>query len=220
MNPHSSPWRFPRYSLPLLGLLLLAGCATPPKPPEPPPPKTPAEQRVDAWRELIRDNRSAGTQQKLDRVNRFINQLEFVDDIDHWDREDYWATPLETLTSNGGDCEDFSIAKYFTLKELAVPEQSMRLIYVKSLTLNQPHMVLGYYAYPEAEPLVLDNLIDTIVPTAQRPDLVPVYSFNSEGLWLAKQRGQGERVGSSDRLGLWRELLGRMNGSASTPPSR
>ena len=164
----------------LLGLLLLSGCASPPSAPGPPTlAKTPAQQRIDAWQELVRAQREAGTEQKLEQVNRFFNQLQFVDDGSHWGQEDYWATPLETLTSNGGDCEDFTIAKYFTLKQLALPERQMRLIYVKSLTLDQPHMVLGYYAQPQSEPLLLDNLIDTIVPAAQRPDLVPVYSFNS-----------------------------------------
>ena len=68
-----------------------------------------------------------------------------------------------------------------------------------------------------ADPLLLDNLIDTIVPAAQRRDLVPVYSFNSEGLWLAKQRGQGELVGDAAQLGLWQELLRRMRAPASGP---
>jgi predicted transglutaminase-like cysteine proteinase len=208
-----------RRSLLLPGLLLLAGCAGPPKAPDrvSPPAKTPAQQRIDAWQELVRTQRDAGTEQKLEQVNRFFNQLEFVDDASHWGRDDYWATPLETLASNGGDCEDFTIAKYFTLKRLALPERQMRLIYVKSLTLNQPHMVLGYYSHPQADPLLLDNLIDTIVPAAQRRDLVPVYSFNSEGLWLAKQRGQGELVGDAAQLGLWQELLRRMRAPASGP---
>ncbi len=202
----------------LLGLLLLTGCASPPKAPEPPTlAQAPAQQRIDAWQALVREQRNAGTEQKLDRVNRFFNQLAFVDDASHWGREDYWATPLETLSSNGGDCEDFTIAKYFTLKKLALPEPQLHLIYVKSLTLKQPHMVLGYFAHPQADPLVLDNLIDAIVPAAQRPDLVPVYSFNREGIWLAKQRGQGELVGDAAQLELWQELLGRMQAPAPGP---
>jgi predicted transglutaminase-like cysteine proteinase len=209
---------FARRGIPVFMLLLVTGCASPPKAPEAPAPaKTPAQQRIDAWQELVREQTDARTEQKLEQVNRFFNHLEFVDDASHWGREDYWATPEETLISNGGDCEDFTIAKYFTLKQLALPEQQMRLIYVKSLTLNQPHMVLGYYAHPQADPLLLDNLIDAIVPAAQRPDLVPVYSFNSEGLWLAKQGGQGELVGDADQLGLWQDLLGRIQASASGP---
>ncbi len=71
-------------------------------------------------------------------------------------------------------------------------------------------MVLTYYSFPGAEPLVLDNLIETIEPSSQRADLLPVYSLNGAGLWLAKQRGKGKMIGSSDRLKRWRELLDRM----------
>ena len=59
----------------------------------------------------------------------------FEDDDQHWHQADYWATPIETLASNGGDCEDFSIAKYFTLRELGVAEQCLRLTNVNALSL-------------------------------------------------------------------------------------
>ena len=128
--------------------------------------------------------------------------------------DDYWATPVEFLATDGGDCEDFAIAKYFTLRALGVPTDRMRITYVKAITLNQAHMVLAYYPSPGAEPLVLDNLIGEIKPASQRTDLVPVYSFNGDNLWVAREmRGQGQYVGSSSRIGLWRGLLERMRES-------
>lgn len=119
------------------------------------------------------------------------------------------GNPLETLVSNGGDCEDFTIAKYFTLKNLEIPDRKMRLTYVKSLTRNQPHMVLNYYHTPSSEPLVLDNLQDRIMPASQRKDLVPVYSFNDTGLWLSQNRGYSPPVRDASRLKLWQEVLQR-----------
>lgn len=169
-----------------------------------------ARRRVVSWQDLMQTDRSLPEKKKLELVNDFFNQMIFVDDIVHWKKKDYWATPLEFLTTNGGDCEDFSIAKYFTLRELGVPESRMRLAYVKALELNQSHMVLTYYETPNAEPLVLDNLDAEIKPASKRKDLFPVYSFNGEGLWLAKERGKGKRVGGSERLGLWKDLLARM----------
>lgn len=71
-------------------------------------------------------------------------------------------------------------------------------------------MVLTYYEKPDQVPLVLDNLIPEILPASKRKDLVPVYSFNGSGLWLAKSRGKGEKVGSSGRLKRWQDLLRRM----------
>ena len=43
---------------------------------------------------------------------------------------------------------------------------------------------------------------------------MPVYSFNGDGLWLAKERGQGKRVGQSSRISLWRDLASRIKNNA------
>jgi len=138
--------------------------------------------------------------------------MRFVSDQKHWNRKDYWATPVEFLSTYGGDCEDFSIAKYFTLIELGVPDERLRITYVKAVLLNQAHMVLAYYEEAESEPLILDNLDREIRSASWRDDLTPVYSFNGEGLWFAKERGQGRRVeGGSKRINLWRDMNVRMD---------
>jgi len=169
-----------------------------------------ARNRLLDWEALMEGNKNKSEAAKLKIVNDFFNRMKFVSDIKHWKQEDYWATPVEFLATRGGDCEDFSIAKYFTLRELGVPDKKMLITYVKALKLNQAHMVLTYYKTPNAEPLVLDNLIRKIKFASKRKDLAPVYSFNGEGLWLSKKRGKGNRVGSSDRLSLWKDLGQRM----------
>jgi len=169
-----------------------------------------ARGRLFAWQNLIQTT-EGNDQVKLERVNRFMNTVPFVDDAIHWGQPDYWATPMEFIASNGGDCEDFAIAKFFTLLKLGIPEDRLTLTYVKALRLNQAHMVLTYYPSPGAEPLVLDNLVPAILPSSRRTDLLPVYSINGAGLWLAKQRGKGKLVGSSDRLKHWNDLLDRMS---------
>lgn len=168
-----------------------------------------ARKRLLAWQELMRSQYSDDLA-KLEKVNDFFNKMDFVNDRDHWHIEDYWATPIEFLASDGGDCEDFAIAKYFTLISLGVAETQLTLTYVKALRLNLAHMVLTYYPAPGQEPLVLDNLVDNIKPSSQRTDLLPVYSFNGAGLWVAKQRGRGEMVGDGRRLRPWQELQTRM----------
>lgn len=175
-----------------------------------------ARQRVATWYKLINDNKGANTRDKLELVNNFFNQLAFVNDSEMWGQEDYWATPLQMLSSNGGDCEDFSIAKYFTLRKMGIPEESMRLTYVKALQLNQAHMVLTYFTTADAEPLILDNLVTDIRPSSERTDLLPVYSFNGNGLWLAKRKGMDERVGRSERLSRWQEVIARVNNEQLT----
>ncbi|MEA3221250.1 transglutaminase-like cysteine peptidase [Immundisolibacter sp.] len=176
-----------------------------------------AARRVLDWRQLIDTARDRPLPARLQAVNDFFNQLLFVDDIIHWHKSDYWATPVEFLATDGGDCEDFAIAKYFTLLELGVPESRLQITYVKALRLNQAHMVLAYYANPAADPLVLDNLVPDVLPGSSRDDLVPVYSFNGQGLWISRARGRGKRVGGSERLSLWRDLMTRMETPASAP---
>ena len=170
-----------------------------------------AIKRLESWQDLVRLEKGTTEKEKLTKVNSFFNQYRFVDDIDHWGKKDYWATPIEFLASEGGDCEDFALAKYFTLKSLGIPEKKLYLTYVKAIQLNQAHMVLTYYSTPSAEPLVLDNLKDTIQLASKRTDLLPVYTFNGDGLWLAKQRGKGKFVGDSGRLKRWNDLKSRMS---------
>lgn len=176
-----------------------------------------AQKRVAEWKRLMETNRNKSETEKLELVNQFFNQTPFISDADHWGKLDYWATPIEMLASSGGDCEDFAISKYFTLVQLGVPVQKLQITYVKALNwnpINQAHMVLAYYPTQEAVPMILDNLIPEIKPASFRKDLIPVYSFNGEGLWLAKERGLGKNVGGSDRIKLWKDLSSRIGKEA------
>ncbi|EDP59764.1 transglutaminase-like cysteine peptidase [Vibrio sp. AND4] len=169
-----------------------------------------AGQRIKTWRENLDSLNIQSNKRKLSGVNTFFNQLYFVDDINLWGKKDYWATPLEFLGSNAGDCEDFTIAKYFSLLELGIPDSKMRLVYVKAIKLNQFHMVLAYYPTPSSEPLILDNINPEIVRASERQDLLPIYSFNGNNLWLMKSSASaGELAGKASRLSLWNDLRSR-----------
>jgi len=65
---------------------------------------------------------------------------------------------------------------------------------------------------PDGEPLILDNLEDSVLPASQRTDLVPVYSFNDEEVWV-EARG---RSGSPSQIRNWNELLLRLEREART----
>ncbi len=165
--------------------------------------------RLDAWDELIQASGNLPEKEKLTAVNRFFNrQFRFVDDSRNWRQNDYWATPVEALMKGAADCEDYSIAKYFTLRRLGITSEKLRITYVKALQYNQAHMVLTYYASPGADPLVLDNLIGEIRPASQRKDLLPVYAFNAEGLYMPGA-GNGKK-GDAKKLSRWQDLLKKM----------
>lgn len=168
-----------------------------------------ARLRTSGWRDLLADH--GGTErEKLDRVNRFFNKVPYLSDFQNWNKKDYWATPIEVLGVNAADCEDYAIAKYFTLTELGVPSEKLRITYVKAIELQEAHMVLSYYEQEDEIPLILDNLRDEILPATRRKDLVPVYSFNAESIWSAVSRGQGKKLGSSSRIKLWEQLKQKM----------
>jgi predicted transglutaminase-like cysteine proteinase len=174
--------------------------------------------RVLDWQQLMERLLAQSEQRRLEDTNDFFNRVEWVSDLAHWGQEDYWATPVETLVTNGGDCEDFSIGKFFSLIRSGVIADKLRITYVKAIDYNQAHMVLAYYPTPDAEPLILDNINKTILPASQRPDLLPIYSFNAEGLWLAKARSARLAVKSQDSLPQWRGVNERMLNGRVLPP--
>jgi len=178
--------------------------------------------RVREWRALLSALASAPEQEQLAQVNRFFNRhIQFLDDPVVWQQKDYWATPLETFSKRAGDCEDFVIAKYFSLRILGIPDEKLRLIYVRAKiggprsSLTQAHMVLGYFDTPTAEPRVLDNLIGDIQPASMRPDLFPIFSFNSSGLWV--QGATQASASSTERLSRWRDLIARLTAEGFEP---
>lgn len=163
------------------------------------------------WQRMLGESRSAAETDRLRRVNDFFNRrIAFDDDMSVWGQSDYWATPAELIGQGRGDCEDFAIAKYYSLIELGIPVSKLRLVYVKAVQTGpagsflQAHMVLAYYATPNADPLVLDNLNPLILPASRRSDLSPIFSFNSAGLW----QGTGNQSSKSN-LSRWQDLLAR-----------
>jgi predicted transglutaminase-like cysteine proteinase len=176
-----------------------------------------APDRLQIWRDSVLErvherhvnkvSKSTLAPDDLQIINAMWNKIPYLTDIKHWQVDDYWATPVEMLGSNGGDCEDYAIGKYFSLKELGIPVEKLRITYVRALKINEPHMVLAYYPTPDADPYILDSLTGKIALASERADLEPVYSFNDEDLWAA---GSSNFKGKSSQIRLWRDLLEKM----------
>jgi predicted transglutaminase-like cysteine proteinase len=163
--------------------------------------------KIAAWDQLIQNSAELSETDKLKTVNTFFNrQFRYSEDKVNWKENDYWATPMESTIKGAADCEDYALAKYFTLRRLGIPSPKLRITYVKALDYGVAHMVLTYYSNPTAQPLVLDNLIDEIKPASQRRDLLPVYAFNAEGLFVAGSNKKGD----SKKLSRWQDVLKKM----------
>lgn len=113
-------------------------------------------------------------------VNSFWNTWPYVEDIVNWGQEDYWEIPAEFLKKSG-DCEDYSIIKYFTLKELSIPPENMRIVVVRDTVRNFAHAVLVVYLNGDA--FILDNLSNSVLSHTKVRQYSPQYSVNEFGRW-------------------------------------
>ena len=172
---------------------------------------TQGKNRVEEWDSMMESSKDETILNKIKNVNDFFNQITYQSDSIHWKKQDYWATPFEFMGSGAGDCEDYAIAKYFSLIKLGVPDDKLRITYVSYKKSNsafeEAHMVLTYYHKVGMEPVVLDNIDKVLQVASKRTDLKPVYSFNASGLWQAKTKGEA-RVGDNN-LKSWKDLMDR-----------
>ncbi len=168
-----------------------------------------AAERGKQLNALLSRLNGASIDDQLTGVNRFFNQFKHRFDEEVWGEKDYWATPEEFLGRHTGDCEDYVIAKYFALRYLGVPDERLYLTYVKALKQNVAHMVLTYFEEPNGIPLVLDNYELRIKTADKRQDLLPVYSFNAEALFLTNaSAGLGRRLPTGKvKNSKWTSLL-------------
>lgn len=169
------------------------------------------------WRGMVERYAGVADTEKLARVNEFFNRrIRQSSDQRIWGKPEYWATLGEVLGKGLGDGEDFAIAKYFTLRAMGVAAERMRLVYVKPGSV-QPggetraagdpvHMVLAWFQATDREPMLLDSRAQDVQPASARPDLRPVFSFNSEGVWGTQDPAQSSSGGS---LPMWEDTLRR-----------
>ena len=141
-----------------------------------------AKNRFIAWRdELIIGLKDDSEMRKINVVNTWFNEIRYMSDQKNYNQSDYWATPYEFVGRDAGDCEDYVIAKYYTLKALGVDINRMKFTYVvyrdrrgKEIS----HMVLSYFKVPnpksQEDILILDNNNRLVLPASKRPDIVKV----------------------------------------------
>ena len=170
-------------------------------------------QAFAAWKRLVDTNLGASPAEKLARVNEFFNtRIRADEDRRLWGREDYWASPGETLGKGRGDSEDMVIAKYFTLLALNIPSEQLRLVFVSRRGETPDgaapvQMVLAHYEQPGRDPTILDQRSNELLPASRRPDLRPVFSFNSQGVW--EETANAASAGDPNRLAMWEDAVRR-----------
>ncbi len=146
----------------------------------------PSSQRlIRQWRADLGNLRGRSLMDMVVGVNDLMNHVPYINDSRNWNKSDFWETPIEFL-SRGGDCEDFAIAKYASLRALGVPESLMRIAIVKDMQKNIPHAIL--IVYTTDGPMVLDNQIKSVVSAASILHYKPIFSINRSAWWVHMDR--------------------------------
>ncbi len=139
-----------------------------------------AEKRIRRIMEIILANHDRPVMEKIKLTNETLNNIPWIADPDIWKREDYWATPFETLTTFGGDCEDIAIAKYAMLRLMGIPDDALGFAYVETLD-KERHMVLIFKENETSPVYVLDNQVPDVLTGPERRDLLAIYVFQNDG---------------------------------------
>jgi predicted transglutaminase-like cysteine proteinase len=152
-----------------------------------------ASARLRDVYDLIRKHLNKPVNEQLEIVNDYMNGLTWIADSELWKKEDYWATPFETLTTFGGDCEDIAISKYTVLRLMGIPDDKLGFAYVVTAQ-KERHMVLAYKPSSDKDSYILDNQHPDVVPAKKRTDLIAVYAFKNDGtLFVIKDKGNADR---------------------------
>jgi len=140
-----------------------------------------------AWQSLLTGLKGERLETQLRKVNRFANQWRYRTDQQNFGESDHWATPLEFMRRSG-DCEDYAIMKYVSLRRLGVPADSLRMVVVQDTLRDIAHAVLVVYANSDA--FVLDNLTNAVLPHSRVSQYVPYYSVNEDSRWAHVPAGE------------------------------
>ncbi len=134
------------------------------------------------WTAFLDSIKGLDQQSQLSRVNDFMNNFPYVSDIMNWSRNDFWETPLE-FQHKGGECKDYAIAKYWSLRYLGWPVDELRVVVLQDLNLRVAHAILVVYLGGQA--LVLDSQIKgRVVSASSINHYRATYSVNELHWWL------------------------------------
>lgn len=134
---------------------------------------------IASWNSFLNSIRDQGRMAQINAVNSHMNKYRYIVDPINWGVPDYWATPLQFFIKNG-DCEDYAISKYLSLRALGVPEDELRIVVLEDKNLNIMHAVLAVYNGDDI--YILDNQIKSVVRDSSIHHYKPIYSIN-EGAW-------------------------------------
>ena len=133
-----------------------------------------------SWMKFLAKIKDKDRLVQVEAVNKFMNRAKYVVDQNNWGESDYWATIGEFM-ARFGDCEDYAIAKYLSLRKLGFTNEEVRVVAVKDLNLKVGHAILVVIL--DGKYYILDNQIKQVVEAKSIKHYQPVFSINSEFWW-------------------------------------
>lgn len=149
-------------------------------------PKSAAPCHIREWKAFLTRTRRAKPLAQLRAVNRYINQWRYIDDRANYGKVDYWATPRQLFHSGGGDCEDYAIAKYMSLRAMGWPVDKLRIVVLQDQNLRIAHAVLAVKL--NGTFYILDNQIRAVIDHRRIRHYRPIYSMNEKHWWFHRVR--------------------------------
>lgn len=136
------------------------------------------------WQKFLDGLKDKDRMTQIEEVNRFMNKARYITDNINWGEKDYWATPGQFM-AKFGDCEDYAIAKFMSLRQLGFDDSDMRVVAVKDMNLKVGHAIL--VVYHEGKAYVLDNQIKKVAEARIIRHYIPVFSINQQYWWRHKK---------------------------------
>ena len=136
--------------------------------------------KIGRWHGFLKKIKGLDPKRQIRQVNSYVNATTYREDKRVWGKGDYWAAPGEFF-ARGGDCEDFAIAKYLSLKSLGFDPAKMRILVLKDPVRGLHAVLLVEHG---GETLVLDNLSQRVKTWNEVPSYKPLYSINEARFWL------------------------------------
>jgi predicted transglutaminase-like cysteine proteinase len=141
----------------------------------------PVSSGIAVWRAEIQSLKGLSPHEQIERVNDFMNKMPYVDDQKRYGAAGYWQATPERFFSGGGDCKDYALVKYASLRALGFSLEQLRIAVVMDMTTNVLHAIL--IVKERGAAYVLDNQAQNIKSITDVHRYQPIFAVNSRSWW-------------------------------------
>ena len=148
-------------------------------------------QAARRFLQIVELGRQRQGRARLAEINRAVNfSIKPLSDLAQHGVDEFWSAPLETLSAEAGDCEDYAFVKYFALREAGIALDDMRILLGYHFRRMTNHAVLAVHL--DQEWLILDNLTLIMVDSRDARHYRPLFAVDHRGVGALGLGGEGD----------------------------